>query len=368
LSEPAKQFLNSLQALRFVAALMVLVSHLGLELERRPFPARLPFHDPTGINWAVGVDVFFIVSGFIMYYLSARRFGERGYVGRFLRRRLVRVVPLYWIFTTFFLCIALAAPGVISHTDLGISRVLTSYLFIPWPRADGGMYPILALGWTLNYEMFFYLVFAVGLLLPRPRGLALILGVFGALVVVGLLVSGQHFILRFFTRPIILEFGFGMLLAMAYLRGIRLGPGVRVALALLGIALLVVCGSANWTVPAWRPIWAGLPCSLIASAGVLGERDLRGDTPYGRLLVLGGDCSYSLYLSHMYATRALSVVWQRFQLEGGWVFFSVGMVGCLALAFVSYATIERPLLALLRRSSPPRFGAAPVGIRDPNVS
>nr|QQZ51582.1 acyltransferase [Phenylobacterium glaciei] len=176
-------FLANLQVARFLAAIMVLVHHLELELATPRLNS--PFRDPVGIEWSIGVDVFFMVSGFIMYLLSRQRFAEPGYAAEFLRRRLVRVVPLYWLFTGLMIASILASPGAVNHADLSAGRVLGSYLFFPWPRAGGDIYPILGLGWTLNYEIEFYLAFTLALCLPLRRGLTGLVGAFLLACLVG---------------------------------------------------------------------------------------------------------------------------------------------------------------------------------------
>jgi exopolysaccharide production protein ExoZ len=127
--------LKSIQILRAAAALGVLLDHAGRWLDVAPI---------VDIG-AAGVDLFFVISGFIMVYTSERLFGQTGAPQRFLARRIIRIVPLYWTLTAFA---ALVLFGFGPNT-------LGSYLFIPTHRG-----PILTVGWTLNYEMMFYSLFA----------------------------------------------------------------------------------------------------------------------------------------------------------------------------------------------------------------
>jgi exopolysaccharide production protein ExoZ len=352
LSSPTKPFLNALQGLRFVAAFMVLVHHSELELEVRGFAATLPFYDPTGIRWVSGVDLFFIVSGFIMYHMSAKRFGVKGSVPEFLERRFVRVAPLYWLFTTAFIAIALLLPAAVKNADISPATVITSYLFIPWPQANGLMMPILLLGWTLNFEVFFYLIFATGMLFPRRLGLLFIFSTLVVLTAVGPFIPRSLFILEYLSRSIIIEFAFGALLAIVYHTGFRFSPVARGLVALLGIGLLVAFGARGVMLSTpLRPLWAGLPCLALAAAALLGT-DAGSESRLGRWMVTGGSASYSIYLTHMFVIRLLSLVWGRFKLDGGWLFFVASMVGCVFVGVVTYYFVEQPLLELFRRKTP----------------
>ena len=163
--------IDTVQALRAFAALSVAVWHVLHDA--------IPL-DPSGhierwhnaLPWASGVDLFFVISGFVMVYASAELFGRRSSPMTFMARRLIRIVPLYWGATTLFLVVALATPSSVSQAGFGLADVVMSYAFLPTSRPDGTIQPIYSLGWTLNYEMFFYVVFAACIVLPRRRALA----------------------------------------------------------------------------------------------------------------------------------------------------------------------------------------------------
>ena len=138
--------LVSIQALRVIAAFMVLAFHVSLEVAKLTPAAVLT-------PGSAGVDLFFVISGFVMLYSSERLFGRPWASAQFFKRRLVRIVPLYWLATTAL--VLLVAPFA------GTKAVIASLLF--WPYPAGGA-PLLNVGWTLNIEMFFYLVFAAALL------------------------------------------------------------------------------------------------------------------------------------------------------------------------------------------------------------
>src|SRR5262249_39672775 len=151
--------LDSLQALRAVAALSVVLYHI----------------DFIG-RGAFGVDIFFVLSGFIICHVTA---ADRQH---FLLKRLIRIVPLYWARTLVVCALALAAPRLLQTTSDSWMGLLKSLFFIPYEKESGRVYPVLFLGWTLNYEMFFYVVFSIALALRPALAPLLSAGVLAAFV------------------------------------------------------------------------------------------------------------------------------------------------------------------------------------------
>lgn len=120
-----------------------------------------------------GVDLFFVISGFIVVVTTA---GVDTKPFDFWRRRIVRVVPLYWLLTLLMVTVALIAPGLFKTLKVAPETVLQSLLFIPHfsQSFSGVVWPLLVPGWTLNFEMFFYALFGLALILP-PRYRLLVL-------------------------------------------------------------------------------------------------------------------------------------------------------------------------------------------------
>jgi len=306
MSPPRK--IESVQALRAVAALSIAIVHVlhdatGLD----PGGMMARWHD--ALPWASGVDLFFVISGFVMVYASAELFGRRDSPARFTARRLIRIVPLYWATTTLFLLTALAAPGSVSDAVGGLAEIAKSYAFIPARRPDGNIQPIYSLGWTLNYEMFFYVVFAACIWLSRLRAVALVALLLGAAIAIHRMVPEGAAALVFWTEPLMAEFLFGMAVALiATTRLILPGPA-RLSLIVLAPALLMRAHRSG--IGGNAPVAVGVPMALLLAAAVLG-RPARISRP---LLVLG-DASFALYLVHPFAMRATSLLWQRLHLGG----------------------------------------------------
>jgi len=311
----------------------------------------------------LGVDIFFIISGFIMYHLTAEKFGTLAYAGEFLKRRLIRVVPLYWIFTSLMILAVVLAPGEVRHGDTTLTRDVASYLFLPALRADGLAVPVLALGWTLNYEMFFYLSYTLALLASRRVGLGALFAVFILIAGFGRLIPEGWTGLRFWVSPfpggvglpesargMVIEFLFGICLAWVFrTRQIRLGPWGLVGGGVAWL-ILVAVGSHFQGLDRW--LWGGIPCLILAGAMVLGP-DVGGLV--GRAMAKGGDASYALYLSHPFILNLLAVVWIKAHLpSNGWAYIATGMVLCITVAWFTHLWLEVPILGYLRRRFEPR--------------
>jgi len=150
----------AIQALRAVAALLVVLLHAFETWGERVDPAA------PGVSWengAAGVDIFFIISGFVMVISSRRLVDQAGAWLIFLRHRVVRIVPLYWLLTTLKVLAVVALGGVVLRTGLDFNFVAGSYLFLPVTDSARHFRPVLPVGLTLTYEFLFYLLFAAAL-------------------------------------------------------------------------------------------------------------------------------------------------------------------------------------------------------------
>ena len=157
---------SSIQILRGMAALFVVFFHVSEMLlqytDRQGIFCRFASLWHTG---AAGVDLFFIISGFVMVQSTRDKFQKNGSSSEFMLRRIIRIVPLYWLYTSVMLVLVLL-PFTLKNQVFSGWYTVASYLFIPVLNPASGLdLPLLAPGWTLSYEMYFYLIFA--LLLPR---------------------------------------------------------------------------------------------------------------------------------------------------------------------------------------------------------
>jgi exopolysaccharide production protein ExoZ len=343
--------------------MMVLFGHVQHEaMDLNTATERFVPFEPMA--WGAGVDIFFIISGFIMYHTSAHRFGAAGAGWEFLKRRAIRLVPIYWLYTTAMLGALLVFNDRIAHNDVTVAHVVTSYLFLPWPRIDGDLRPILSLGWTLNYEVFFYLAFGAAMTVPRRRGLLLLGIVFGSLVIAGTLIPAGAWMPYFWTRPIILEFLFGVALAQVFRAGVRLSWPVVATMIVAGFGLMILVTALNLQHLLMRPLWAGIPALIICAGLALGPTS---DQPLMRLASAAGDSSYSLYLSHAFTVNIVAMFWQRLSLGSPWAFVIVAIVASFVVAWASYRLLEQPALRWLRYVSGSTVGQPKPAVAQPGA-
>ena len=309
-SAPAGE-LAGIQMLRALAALAVVALH-ALAFSRA---ASVIAPDWAMNLGAAGVDVFFVISGFIMLHTSFRPGRPSMPAGRFLLRRFIRIYPLYWLCTAAML--AVMAAGFMRHNLCTAQEIALSLALLPSPHL------VLPVAWTLVLEIYFYLVFAATLPLASRTATLILTSV----AIVGLQGAGTLLpagaLRTFLTVPMACEFLLGLWLAWAFS---RMGIGVTrlrrqaLCLAVLGLVLLAAAagqlrhpdsvpgvaipsgalGVNGW----WRVLSWGVPSALITAAF------LAVPTPRGRLgrgLVVLGDASYAIYLVHLFVVDAYSV-------------------------------------------------------------
>ncbi len=347
--------LPNIQILRAVAALAVVFYHDGIETTN----VCTSTGRTCGIDFWVGgfgVPLFFMISGFIMVTTSWNNFAKPGAPLDFLKRRITRIVPLYWLVTSFAVVGIMLSPSMLNVPVLEPFYIAASYLFWPVARINGLVRPIANLGWTLNLEMMFYAVFTIALLFNRVRGLAMsmvFLGVMAALHSIGMF--GKTGLLpstplNFWADPIILNFILGMLIAVIYRNGSRLSftdAGLLIAISLIGILIVGNLGGYLDTLPEDHIInrlAAIAPILCLFVAGALGPQvDITKLVWSVGLLI--GDASYSLYLIHPFALRLLGKLWVK--LAGDhlpvWPFTMIGLALALTAGVLLYFLVERPL-------------------------
>jgi exopolysaccharide production protein ExoZ len=276
-----------------------------------------------------GVDVFFVISGFVMWTVTAKPVGP----GEFLMHRLVRIVPLYWIATVLMAV----------HQRASFADTIQSLLFWPYRNTTGEVWPVLVQGWTLNFEMFFYMVFAASLLIPRKFRLISLTAVLGVLAAAGLIHGDRPAIFWTWANPLHLEFLAGAWISEAWLRGAVLSRRTGMAMLLVSLAGFAI--SAFGTTPeVGRFIEWGLPAILLVAAAVSIESS-RGVPAIGPLKLLG-DASYSIYLFFPFVL----VTTQK--LVAGAPDLIVVMVTvstCACLGVAVFTIIEKPLTGWLKR-------------------
>ncbi len=286
----------TVQALRGAACLLVVAYHALDAWAGRLAPPRTA--DQLWPNGAGGVDLFFVISGFVMA-ISSGGFAGPVDARRFLARRLRRLVPLYWTLTAAKLAILAASVGPAFLP--GLWHVVASLLFVPSRDAAGVVRPVLGVGWTLQFEMLFYLVFAAWIWRRRASaaggGLPMLLPVLLPLAVAGFFRRAGWPAPLALANGLVLEFCLGVALAGW---GWRPRPAIAAGAALLGAALLLGSPAPG----PWRfALWGG-PAALVLAGAVALEPALGRRMPRGVLAL--GEASYAIYLVHPFLVPPLA--------------------------------------------------------------
>lgn len=356
-----------LQFLRGIAASGVVIEHL-LEryLRREAIPNTLP--DFTSVLGQVGVATFFAISGFIMVHISLRD-GRRPPTGRaFLRNRYLRVAPLYYLMTLLIVLFGWLAHrfGAGSGTSFRLpsaSEFLLSFAFIPHRGANGLIQPIYGLGWTLHYEMFFYLLFAAGLALGARRGAYAVLALLCLLVIAGTGIDapptriGLSVVAYVFTRPIMAYFAIGIVIALVRH---RLGNRLPVLPVPLIAAIAFTALAAAAFVPGDRSGMISTTVStalaMAATAAALGATVLLVPTPssrstsFSRFSRAFGNASYSMYLTHSFILGAFASATASIVTHGMPALVAMALLACVtcfAIGWLSWRLIEQPIARIV---------------------
>jgi exopolysaccharide production protein ExoZ len=324
--------LLSIQGLRALAALAVATYHA------------LQWCDGGFDVGRAGVDVFFVISGVIMWHVTA---GRSTSPGEFLLRRLVRVAPPYWIATLTVFVTALIWPAFLPEVRPGWDHLALSLAFIPHLDPRGLPFPTLPPGWSLNYEIVFYLIFAAALAGPAAWRGRMVVGALTAVTAIGFLKPEPLYFLG--ANPILLQFAAGLGLGLALEHRRLPGPALGVVLAGCGLGLLGAESALHLFTELWRPLLWGVPAVLIVAGGLSFEAGggLRGlPTPVERAVRTAGDASYSLYLWHLPAT---ALVAHSVGFERPWLFAPLAVAASIAAGLAGHRYIERPIARRWRR-------------------
>jgi peptidoglycan/LPS O-acetylase OafA/YrhL len=364
---------DHLQILRAVAASLVIIDHgfevcksAGMQVEVFDLARQLAGH--------VGVSSFFILSGLIMTLQTRNQFGTWFNPLIFAYRRIVRIVPMYWIATFLWFSGLLRSHWPMVHLN---RQLLLSLFFIPdyyFPGHDR-MYPLLPHGWTLNYEMGFYLLFTLALFLPRRWGMAVLLLVPELLVALGQIIgistgATPAAIPGFYMDPIVLVLTRGVLMGLIVIELKSLPkwkmPFSPALLLFLPTLAMLALPKSFGAVPLWGPLLSY--STVIVFLCLVVSQDGMGWV--GRRLILLGDASYSTYLFHLFVNPYL-IGWvmrlaghYRGVLQMPLLVVAVDLILATILGVGVHLFVERPITHLIRKIpiGPPKAKAESIAV------
>ena len=374
---PGLQQLKSIQALRALAALAVMVSHLyGVENKHS---GGAPILSEMALVGVSGVDLFFVISGFIMVWIAGDLDAGVKNAGKFIFSRIMRIYPVWWLFAAAMSAYLLITYGVPWDSDVaagleisGWQHLLNSMLLIPHTAL-----PVLQVGWTLIHEMYFYVVFAALLLLPRAYRVPAFV-VWAVIIVASISAQLTGFyadsLFALLLFPMTLEFllGAGAAWLLKATDGAFRWPALAIGLVWLALAMVSVdFTEALYSAPTQRTLFYGPAFALLVYALVAFEQQTRLAEVIPQSFVRLGDWSYSLYLCHLLVISAVArLFYPQFGNAGiidNLVFLCLAASAAILVSAVSFYIFERPVQNASRRLRDQWFGRAMPAATSPHA-
>ncbi|MCE7066588.1 acyltransferase [Dyadobacter sp. CY326] len=343
--------LHSIQFLRALAALLVVYCH-SLDLQvKYAVSHQQGFHFLQDFG-AIGVDIFFVISGFIISFIGHDINGRRN-TYQFLKKRFIRINPYYYL-------VSIVAFGFLlqrEHGAFSFKAILKTLTILPIEPGSQIWWPILTIGWTLSFEWFFYMLFAVLIYKRIQHKEFYLTAMLIALVGLGQLMPSNQVIINFITHPIILEFGVGALMGWV-LRNKKISSNLAAAslvTSLVCFVLLITFGYGRVSemdevlsgrVTFARLFYFGIPSILLVFGCVFLETNAKLKGLWGnRQMLLLGDASYSIYLVHTIVFSALGLVYDNIGMAGAAdLIVMVQMVLATGIGVICHIAVEKKIV------------------------
>lgn len=341
-----------LQVLRIVAAVMVLVMHSMFFASERLKPGFYVWKPG-----ATGVDLFFVLSGFVMVYSSTKLLKAPGGWKTFAQRRIIRIVPMYWLATSVKAAALLLASGLILHARGNAAYILESYLFIPARDSAGIVAPLLGVGWTLYFEMFFYALFTAALFLRvnvfKFVGWILIPLGLGAFIYHSTWPAACYYL----NNIRVFEFFYGMLIAKLCMSRKQIPVSIALPLMAAGIAGFLVSLPRTYHL-------LGLTHGISAAAILFATASLEDRlTRIPRVVLYLADASYAIYLFHPLVSPIAPTLLLKLHIIHPWLSVAISVGLGIGVGSLIYSFIEAPITRWLQNKLRARQSAsAPVSV------
>lgn len=327
--------------MRFLAAAFVLYAHHTLYVQER-----VARDFPISTLGPAGVALFFMISGVVMM-VTTNGFAPGASLARsFVKRRLLRVLPMYWLATSLKVGVAVAVPAAIVHNHIDWSFVIKSYFLIPTFNAAGFVQPFLGVGWTLMHEMYFYILFSLALLVTsKPFPLVAIAVMAPVLIEWHIRPDITYAAWHLASAHVNIYFVIGMAMGAAILHKGQCANTLRVLLA----SSMAAVGALKLIYPEFlAPFTASPPALFLAAITLL---FYASPLPkFTRWSVKLGDSSYSLYLFHTFYSTAVVIALSSL-LPGlsGWFYVLFGCAIGIPAGHAIYLLVEKPMTKSVNR-------------------
>ena len=332
----------SIQVFRFIAAFMVIVCHSSFYTFERLTKEVNIYRE--GAN---GVSLFFVISGFVMIISSEHLIHTANGWKIFAVKRLIRIVPVYWLITACKLLLMLVAAGFVYHAQLDVWLILKSFFFIPALNVDREFRPVYGVGWTLNLELFFYLLFALSLAL-KIRPIPFLAFIFIPLAILSYYKTPGWLAIGFYAEPLVLNFLYGMMAAKLIVKGKKIPAILSILLIVLGLLYLFIPGidlfGDGYEA---RTLTAGAASFFVIYSGASIDRLFKAKVP-AWLIYLGG-ASYSLYLVHPGIAPLIPTILDKINLKIPFLSVALSVMVATIAGVVFYSYLEKPITKLLTK-------------------
>ncbi|MBE8607846.1 acyltransferase family protein [Vibrio sp. OPT10] len=338
--------IKSIQALRAFSALFVVFYHVFAVQDK--FFTSIDFPEIFKLGKS-GVDMFFVISGFIMVLVTKDTKPGISSANKFLIKRFVRIYPIYWFYSLLVLAVYLLYPSLVNSSQDGQVNLIESFLLFPQD-----VLPLLMVGWTLTYEVYFYILFFFCLLFFKWHYFPIVFLFLGFLISI---FNGQYTspYLDLVFNALVLEFILGALLAYVYIC-VGFSKINIVFLSIFSISALFISfeyvylqGLIDNISSIDRLFYFGVPCALILLSCVLIEKNFNVLIP--DFIVKLGDSSYSLYLSHILVINAYCLLWGIVFPNGfGFEFIKLitMLMAVIIYSYFSFVFIERKIAFMIK--------------------
>ncbi|PUE08622.1 hypothetical protein B9Z51_06635 [Limnohabitans sp. T6-5] len=319
---------QTIQALRFIAAVSVALTHATFYIKTRI--------DPGMTIWEVGsqgVQIFFVISGFVMALSSGAIINQPVKWSQFIVRRLARIAPLYWLMNLVKLATLAMLPGfLLAKPDF--QNIILSLLFIPSRNENGIVETFYGVGWTLNFEMFFYLLVTIFLYFKKPVIVysALALGFFLSL---GAFRQEEWPAVTYLFHPYLANFIWGLLIA-------KVASKIEMNRPFLGSLLIAISGYWIFINPIHPTMnLLGIQYAALVFGLLMLEFKSKDNIP--KFLLFGGEFSYSLYLTHAMVGPIAALLISKMGIHSITASLIFMLVIMLLVAAACFVYIEKPI-------------------------
>jgi len=351
--------IDSIQLLRAIAVISVIYNHSFIIARGNNFSDSLQSHFFNLRHWtSIGLDLFFVVSGVIMTIVTKSYLKKQNGWFEFLLKRMVRILPLYWLLSVVVYFERYAIKHPVGHDEIA-----KTILFFPIFAARNALLPIIGQGWSLTFEIYFYLIIVIALVFKPKQIFRPLIATLIILATIGCFVNAHNVLLRFLTTPILLEFAFGVAVGIGYqyfmghYKTTKLSTIKVLSVTATVIGLVLMLASLLYdsdaistpavvltdnTMALWRSLIWGLPCAIFVFGLMFMEQAFKLTIP--SIWIKIGDASFSGYLTHMLVILTVGKLYPKLGLNNGDVFIIIATLASIAMSLPIYQFVEKPLL------------------------